>query len=230
MNLRFFRPGSSPSRVERIGRLDFKAADAALLHDVHFAFEFRLGDRRPEPPPAHHDPRVVRRLIEAVLKLIDVRGKQRAGGEQCRSERGRGEGFQMYLHNKCSVNSAGDMPGNKWISANETDFGKNTTKNRARVPSYGPRKLFSASSPSFAFATAGVTKMTCQKLCLPIRDNPFASSAFPSSLPGCAASFPTQRTTVAHSSMSFADRCSFRARAKILTEPDPSPLRLFFDK
>jgi hypothetical protein len=43
--------------------------------------------------------------------LIDVRGEQRAGSEQCRGKRGRGDGFQMYLHNKCPVNSAGVLPG-----------------------------------------------------------------------------------------------------------------------
>src|SRR5437588_5088918 len=44
--------------------LHFKSADAAFLHEAHFALEFRLGNGRTEPPPAHHDPRVVRRVFE----------------------------------------------------------------------------------------------------------------------------------------------------------------------
>jgi hypothetical protein len=56
---------------QRINRLHFKAADAAFFHQLHLALEFRLCHRRAEPPPAHHDPRVVRRIQKRPLQIID---------------------------------------------------------------------------------------------------------------------------------------------------------------
>src|SRR5258708_6035781 len=55
--------------VERQGiyGLHFKSADAAFLHEAHFTLELRFGNSGAEPPPAHHDSRVVRRIFEGEL-------------------------------------------------------------------------------------------------------------------------------------------------------------------
>ena len=49
---------------QRVHRLHLEPADAALLHRAHLALQLRL-HRRSEPPPAHHDPRVIGRTLEA---------------------------------------------------------------------------------------------------------------------------------------------------------------------
>src|SRR6185295_5638707 len=49
---------------QRINRLYFKAADAAFFHRPHLTLEFSFVYRRSEPPPAHHDARVVGRTHE----------------------------------------------------------------------------------------------------------------------------------------------------------------------
>src|SRR5262249_16302040 len=63
-------PGGRIVERKRINRLHLEAANAAFFHHPHFAFEFGLGHRRPEPPPAHHYLRVIRRAFEAALQLI----------------------------------------------------------------------------------------------------------------------------------------------------------------
>ena len=70
---------ADPKRGEKL------TAEAAGLHHAHFAFEFRLGDRRPEPPPAHHDFGVVGRGAEGSGEGADIgRGRQ---GEQGQREK-----------------------------------------------------------------------------------------------------------------------------------------------
>src|SRR5437899_52027 len=57
--------------VERqgINGLHFDAADAARLHDTHFPLQLRFIDGWPEPPPSHHDPRIVGRILESASQL-----------------------------------------------------------------------------------------------------------------------------------------------------------------
>ena len=64
-----------------VHRLDLEPADAAVLHEAHLALEAGPGHRRPEPPPAHHDPRIVGRREEQAFE----------GGETGRRALGRGE-------------------------------------------------------------------------------------------------------------------------------------------
>jgi hypothetical protein len=70
------REVSDPFRLiiksEGINRLHFKPADAAFLHQAHLAFELRFGNCWSKPPPAHHDTRVVRRLLKGLLELVDI--------------------------------------------------------------------------------------------------------------------------------------------------------------
>ena len=56
-------------RQQRINRLDLDAADAAFLHHAQLAFDLVLRNRRPEPPPTHHDPRVVRRPLKPAANI-----------------------------------------------------------------------------------------------------------------------------------------------------------------
>ena len=69
---RFLMPVCGVVQGQRVDGLDLEAADAALLHHPHLALDLRLRDRGPEPPPAHHDPAVVRRLREE-LPEVDQR-------------------------------------------------------------------------------------------------------------------------------------------------------------
>ena len=54
----------------RIHRLDFHAANAAVLHGAQLAFELGFLDRRAEPPPAHHDPAVIRRVRKGGTQIV----------------------------------------------------------------------------------------------------------------------------------------------------------------
>jgi len=67
---------------DRVHRLHLEAADAPCSHQSHLSFQFRLGHCRAEPPPAHHDPGVVRRLLERALKLFYVGGWRHARHQQ----------------------------------------------------------------------------------------------------------------------------------------------------
>src|SRR5262249_40884610 len=87
--LRFFR--SKPQKVEefvrkigkvaravlrivqrqRIDGLNFDSTDATFFHGAQFAFEFLLCNRWSEPPPAHHDSRVIGWFLKLALEFID---------------------------------------------------------------------------------------------------------------------------------------------------------------
>ena len=47
---------------QRIHRLHLEPSDARGFHLTHFALDFRFGLRWAEPPPAHHDARIIRRM------------------------------------------------------------------------------------------------------------------------------------------------------------------------
>ena len=64
--------GRSAVDGEGIGGLNFETAEAAVAHDVHFTFEFGLGDGGTEPPPADHWASVGWGLIEGAAELVDV--------------------------------------------------------------------------------------------------------------------------------------------------------------
>ncbi len=61
---------------DRIDRLDFDAADAARFHQPQLSLELRLGDRRAEPPPAHHDAAVGRRRRERSREIVECAGRR----------------------------------------------------------------------------------------------------------------------------------------------------------
>src|SRR5437763_2638293 len=56
--------------VKRVDGLNFDSSDSAFLHLAKFARKFRLRHRRPEPPPAHQDPAVVRRIREVLTQYL----------------------------------------------------------------------------------------------------------------------------------------------------------------
>jgi hypothetical protein len=66
---------------ERVDRLDLEAADAAVLHLADLACKAGLRDRRPEPPPPHHDPRLVWRRAEEALEVGGPGPRLAAGSE-----------------------------------------------------------------------------------------------------------------------------------------------------
>ena len=72
-------------RIER-GHLD--ASDAGRLHLLKLALQFRFGNRGAEPPPAHHDSRVVRRVGEGSLQRIGrgLRAGTREGEQEHRQD------------------------------------------------------------------------------------------------------------------------------------------------
>src|SRR5947208_11446544 len=63
----------APHRIvefEWVDGLNFDSSDSAFLHLAKFARKFRLRHRRPEPPPAHQDPAVVRRIREVLTQYL----------------------------------------------------------------------------------------------------------------------------------------------------------------
>ena len=65
---------------QRIHRLDLDAANTAFLHGAQLAFQLGLFHRRAEPPPAHHDPAVIRRVREAGPQIAPRASPSRAAG------------------------------------------------------------------------------------------------------------------------------------------------------
>jgi len=57
---------------QRIQRGDLHASDARRLHLFEFLLDLRLGDRRAEPPPAHHDAAVIRRMRERICQAGQI--------------------------------------------------------------------------------------------------------------------------------------------------------------
>src|SRR5207249_12119628 len=55
---------------KQVDRLDFNSPDSAFLHPAKFPRKFRPCHRRPEPPPAHQDPAVVRRIREVLTQYL----------------------------------------------------------------------------------------------------------------------------------------------------------------
>ena len=86
--LQIHQPGNRAVQRQRISWLHFKPAETALFHRLHLFQQLRLGDRRAEPPPAHHRPRIIGRLLEGFPQLIRIvhhRHSQRNGAVQTRS-------------------------------------------------------------------------------------------------------------------------------------------------
>jgi hypothetical protein len=56
---------------ERIDGLNFNAANTCAAHGFKLLLQLRLGDRWTKPPPAHHDPRIVRRVLKTMVQSVD---------------------------------------------------------------------------------------------------------------------------------------------------------------
>jgi hypothetical protein len=57
---------------QRIQGGDLDASDASRLHLLEFFLDFRLRDGWTKPPPAHHDPAVIRRMRERLSQVREI--------------------------------------------------------------------------------------------------------------------------------------------------------------
>ena len=86
---------------DRIDRLDFDAADAARFHQPQLSLELRLGDRRAEPPPAHHDAAVDWRRDERSPEITQRVWRTLRRGQRRRRQKSKGRGSPCAA--SCSV-------------------------------------------------------------------------------------------------------------------------------
>ena len=68
------KSGSGIVQSQRINRLHFDAANTGLFHGLQFAFKLSIVDSGPKPPPAHHDSRISRRILETGPEFRDAVG------------------------------------------------------------------------------------------------------------------------------------------------------------
>src|SRR5207302_430020 len=66
-------PGMGIIQSQRIQGSDLHASNACCFHLFEFPPDFCFCDSRPEPPPAHHDPAVIRRVCERLFQPDQTR-------------------------------------------------------------------------------------------------------------------------------------------------------------
>ena len=86
-----------------VDRRNFESADATILHAAHFRRNLLAGDRRPEPPPAHHDAAVCGRIAKRLFELRAVAGllgprQARRQGDNRQQHSGDGERAAAARH------------------------------------------------------------------------------------------------------------------------------------
>ena len=54
---------------QRIGRLNFDAADSGIPHELEFSLQLLFRHGGAEPPPTHHDPAIVRRVLKRLPEI-----------------------------------------------------------------------------------------------------------------------------------------------------------------